>query len=292
MDTFVNSSWYFLRYCDAKNDKEIFSKDKANYWMPIDQYIGGKEHACMHLIYFRFYTKFLRDLGLIKFDEPCINLFNQGMLHKDGVVMSKSKGNVILPEEDSVNKSVIERLVLLMSPFTPHICEEMWSKLGNKDFISLAKWPKFNESKIDEAGEAEEESISLLLADITKVMDLAKLDKLSKITVFVSESWKYDFFSKLKKKLASTRNIGEIIPACIIKGHEKDVSSLVPKLLKNESRIPKVIISQKDELKNLLDNKSKIEDQFKCSVEIISADGSSEVKAKQAMPSKPAVLVE
>jgi len=104
-----------------------------------------------------------------------------------------------LHTKDSVNKSVIERLVLLMSPFTPHICEEMWSKLGNKDFISLAKWPKFNESKIDEAGEAEEESISLLLADITKVMDLAKLDKLSKITVFVSESWKYDFFSKLKK---------------------------------------------------------------------------------------------
>ena len=197
-----------------------------------------------------------------------------------------------LHTKEAINKSVMGKLVLLMSPFTPHICEEMWSKLGNKDFISLAKWPKFDESKIDEAGESEEESISLLLADITKVMDLAKLDKLSKITVFVSELWKYDFFNKLKKKLALTRNIGEIIPACIIKGHEKDVSSLVPKLLKNESRIPKIITSQKDELKNLVENKSKIEDQFKCTVEIIIGEDSSEVKAKQAIPGKPSLIVE
>ncbi len=95
MDTFVDSSWYFLRYCDSKNDKVIFDKKKVNYWLPIDMYIGGKEHATMHLIYFRFFTKFLRDLGLLGFDEPARFLFNQGMLHKDGVVMSKSKGNVV-----------------------------------------------------------------------------------------------------------------------------------------------------------------------------------------------------
>lgn len=102
MDTFVNSSWYFLRYCDPKNDKEIFEKKKVAYWLPIDQYIGGDEHACMHLIYFRFYTKFLRDIGMLNFGEPAINLFNQGMLHgADGAVMSKSRGNVVLPEEVS-----------------------------------------------------------------------------------------------------------------------------------------------------------------------------------------------
>ena len=99
MDTFVDSSWYFLRYCDAKNNNEIFNKNKVNYWMPIDMYIGGKEHATMHLIYFRFFTKFLRDMGLLKIDEPTLNLFNQGMLHKNGVVMSKSKGNVITQDE-------------------------------------------------------------------------------------------------------------------------------------------------------------------------------------------------
>ncbi len=100
MDTFVNSSWYFLRYCDSKNNKEIFDKKKAAYWMPIDQYIGGAEHACMHLIYFRFYTKFLRDLGLIAIDEPALKLFNQGMVHgTDGTVMAKSRGNVVNPLE-------------------------------------------------------------------------------------------------------------------------------------------------------------------------------------------------
>lgn len=98
MDTFVNSSWYFLRYCDSKNDKEIFDKNKVDYWCPIDQYIGGAEHACMHLIYFRFYTKFLRDIGMLNFDEPAKKLFHQGMLHgSDGEKMSKSRGNTIDP---------------------------------------------------------------------------------------------------------------------------------------------------------------------------------------------------
>lgn len=98
MDTFVNSSWYFFRYCDPKNYQQIFDPAKAAYWTPVDQYIGGAEHACMHLIYFRFYTKFLRDLGLVKLDEPAAALFNQGMVHgADGFVMSKSRGNVIDP---------------------------------------------------------------------------------------------------------------------------------------------------------------------------------------------------
>ena len=99
MDTFVDSAWYFLRYCDPKNDKAIFDKKKIKYWMPIDTYIGGKEHATMHLIYFRFYIKFLRDIGLLDFDEPTTHLFNQGMLHKGGFVMSKSRGNVITQEQ-------------------------------------------------------------------------------------------------------------------------------------------------------------------------------------------------
>lgn len=98
LDTFANSSWYFLRYCDSKNNSKIFDKKKVNYWCPIDIYIGGAEHACMHLIYFRFYTKFLRDLGLIKFSEPAKHLFHQGMIHgEDGNKMSKSLGNVVDP---------------------------------------------------------------------------------------------------------------------------------------------------------------------------------------------------
>lgn len=242
MDTFVNSSWYFLRYCDPHNDKEIFSKGRVKHWMPIDLYIGGAEHACMHLIYCRFYTMFLHDLGLIDFEEPAPRLFHQGMINgTDGEKMSKSKGNGVEPletiakygvdatrffllseaspdkgfnwsdsgiqgsvriinkiwkiaqevklgkdsDEISMNinktiknvseqienldyrKSTIELRVLfdailkngevskesfektlkLLSPFCPHIAEELWEKLGNKGFISTSEWPKCDEIK-------------------------------------------------------------------------------------------------------------------------------------------------
>jgi leucyl-tRNA synthetase len=98
MDTFVDSSWYFYRYTDAKNETAPFASEKANYWFPIDQYIGGVEHAILHLIYSRFWTKVMRDLGLIKNDEPAERLFTQGMVIKDGAKMSKSKGNVVSPD--------------------------------------------------------------------------------------------------------------------------------------------------------------------------------------------------
>ncbi|WP_035351120.1 leucine--tRNA ligase [Edaphobacter aggregans] len=99
MDTFVDSSWYFYRYTDAKNDRAPFARDKANYWFPIDQYIGGVEHAILHLIYSRFWTKVMRDLGMVKNDEPTERLFTQGMVIKDGAKMSKSKGNVVSPDD-------------------------------------------------------------------------------------------------------------------------------------------------------------------------------------------------
>ena len=97
MATFFDSSWYYLRYCDAHNNKEIFDMKKAAYWMPVDQYIGGIEHAILHLLYSRFFTKFLRDIGLLNIDEPFDRLLTQGMVLKDGEVMSKSKGNIVDP---------------------------------------------------------------------------------------------------------------------------------------------------------------------------------------------------
>jgi len=279
MDTFVNSSWYFLRYCDPKNKKAIFDKKKTDYWMPIDQYIGGKEHACMHLIYFRFYTKFLRDLGLLKIDEPTLNLFNQGMLHgEDGYVMSKSRGNIILPEqvskkygidtarlflvsmaapnkdvqwskkgiqgslrfvnkvmnyfnkikikksskklESKINKAIkeiskdiekfrynlgviklrnlfdvfeqeggaskknIESFLKLMSVFCPHIAEELWHKIGHKNFISLEKWPEFNEEKIDKKLEEQERAVEKLKDDIINIMKIVGKKK-PKVYIYV-----------------------------------------------------------------------------------------------------------
>ncbi len=130
IDTFFDSSWYFLRYCDNKNKRQVFDKKKVGYWMPVDQYIGGAEHACMHLIYSRFFTKALRDLGFVKFDEPFKKLFNQGMLHgQDGFVMSKSRGNVILPEEVSRKYGIDTARLFLVSVASPDK-DTHWSEKG------------------------------------------------------------------------------------------------------------------------------------------------------------------
>jgi leucyl-tRNA synthetase len=99
MDTFVDSSWYFYRYCDSHNSAAPFDSKKIAYWFPIDQYIGGVEHAILHLIYSRFWTKVMRDLGLISNSEPVAHMFTQGMVIKDGAKMSKSKGNVVSADE-------------------------------------------------------------------------------------------------------------------------------------------------------------------------------------------------
>ncbi len=118
MDTFTCSSWYFLRYCDARNDRSPFYRDKVDYWMPVDQYIGGIEHAILHLLYSRFFTKVLRDLGMLGFDEPFTNLLTQGMVKKDGETMSKSKGNVVAPEEmiEKYGADTLRAYILFMAP--------------------------------------------------------------------------------------------------------------------------------------------------------------------------------
>jgi leucyl-tRNA synthetase len=281
MDTFVNSSWYFIRYCDNKNDKKIFDKKKANYWCPVDQYIGGAEHACMHLIYFRFYTKFLRDIGLLNFDEPAKRLFHQGMLHgEDGEKMSKSRGNTIDPidtikkygadslrlalmsfaspdsdtnwdekvlvgsykflkkiydkfceikiskksnpkiesklnksikeisnqienfkynlaiiklrdlfnliiSEDEVQKEILEKSLKLLSPFCPHISEELFEKIGGRNFICLDGWPKVEEKKIDDKFDKQEESVEKLVGDILNISRIIESRGETKTKVFV-----------------------------------------------------------------------------------------------------------
>jgi leucyl-tRNA synthetase len=99
MDTFVDSSWYFLRYTDADNDQEAWDPSITDRWMPVDQYIGGVEHAILHLLYARFFVKALNDMGLVGFREPFARLFTQGMVYRDGAKMSKSKGNVVDPRD-------------------------------------------------------------------------------------------------------------------------------------------------------------------------------------------------
>jgi leucyl-tRNA synthetase len=118
MDTFTCSSWYYLRYCDARNDSAPFARGKVDYWMPVDQYHGGIEHAILHLLYSRFFVKVLRDMGLLSFDEPFTNLLTQGMVKKDGETMSKSKGNVVAPEEmiAKYGADTLRAYILFMAP--------------------------------------------------------------------------------------------------------------------------------------------------------------------------------
>ena len=129
MDTFVDSSWYYLRYCDAHNQQAIFDPEKVRYWMPVDQYVGGVEHAVLHLLYARFITKVLHDLGLAEVEEPFARLFTQGMLVKDGAKMSKSKGNTVAPDPyyERYGADAIRLFELFIGPPTD---DAVWNDRG------------------------------------------------------------------------------------------------------------------------------------------------------------------
>lgn len=250
MPQWAGSSWYFLRYCDNHNDNELASKEALKKWAPVDMYVGGIEHAVLHLLYARFYTKFLHDIGVVDFDEPFKRLFNQGMITKDGAKMSKNKGNVVSPdetvdaygcdslrmyelfigppeldsewddngidgvyrylnkvwkfvdeykdkiidptpelerakhkmiyeitnrlealtlntvvsgfmeftnkliavakEEGGVDQSSLDTLAILLSPFAPHIAEEIWEVIGHSESVFRSTWPTYDESKLKE----------------------------------------------------------------------------------------------------------------------------------------------
>ncbi len=293
MDTFANSSWYFLRYTDPKNDKKIFDNKKANYWAPIDQYIGGPEHITAHLIYIRFYTKFLRDLGLLEFDEPALRYFTQGIVKgPDGEKMSKSKGNIIEPlnmiskygadslrfylmsssspdkdfdwnekemsgsfkflnrvydyfsgikfgktdkriesklnktlkivteyvegfkhnlaiielreffnyiSEKEIDKKTAEDFLSMLHIYCPFVTEELWNKIGKKGYISLGKWPTYDEKKIDEKMEREEEDIENLIGDLNNILRIIKEkgEKKTRASIYVLPAEKENYLSNI-----------------------------------------------------------------------------------------------
>ncbi len=129
MDTFMDSSWYFLRYASGDTAEKPFSKDEVNYWLPVDQYIGGIEHAILHLLYSRFFVKVLNDMGYLDFKEPFENLLCQGMVIKDGAKMSKSKGNVVDPE-DMIKKYGVDTLRLFILFAAPPEMDLEWAETG------------------------------------------------------------------------------------------------------------------------------------------------------------------
>ncbi len=156
MDTFTCSSWYYMRYTDPHNTELPFSPDRVNRWMPVDQYIGGIEHAILHLLYSRFFTKVLRDMGMLNFDEPFMNLLCQGMvLDENGEVMSKSKGNVISPEDmiAGYGADAVRAYILFMAPPDKELQWNEDGLAGMYKFLNRA-WRMVN----DLAGKAGEET--------------------------------------------------------------------------------------------------------------------------------------
>jgi leucyl-tRNA synthetase len=390
MGGFMDSSWYFLRFCSPQEKNNAFKPESVGYWMPVDQYVGGIEHAVGHLIYARFFTKALRDLGFLKFDEPFSALFNQGIVYKDGKKMSKSFGNTVIPEEISsrcgidtarlfllflaspekqvewtdegiegmsrfvrkvialaenakqndtnaskklehyTNKAIIdvtddienfrfnlaiiklmsfanylekendkdsyEALLKLLSPFAPHITEELWHQIGNKTFISVENWPKANEKKIDDSFDIEEKLLDNIISDVREVMNLAKIAKPKKVIFIIADDWKSDFLKAVKLELEKTRNPGEIMKKIManaaLKKYGGDISKLVPKLVTDPGRIPMVLFGQKEELKIFSDAKSNLESEIGCKIEIVAEKDAKHPKSKQAMPGKPAIVVE
>jgi leucyl-tRNA synthetase len=390
MGGFMDSSWYFLRYCDSKSKDLPFDPAKVKYWMPVDQYIGGAEHAVMHLLYARFFIKALKDMGMVDFDEPFAKLFNQGILYKDGAKMSKSKGNVIyqtdisdrygidtarlflmfiaapdklmewsdqgvegayrflnkvialmdkerenkidrltssrlnrtirevtenidnfqynkaiisimdltnnLSELEKVPAEAIKTLALILSPFTPHLSEEMWEMLGEKPFISLQRWPKADEKSIDDNLEAAQAAIALLPADISKVMELAKLSQPRKIKLIISPNWKYDFYRKLKVDIEVTRDMRALMTKYTadkaFSQYAADISRIIPSVLKDQSKLPSVITSQADEHKLLEEARPKLSERFGADIILELAEKSTEQKAKNGIPGKPAIVIE
>jgi leucyl-tRNA synthetase len=165
---FMDSSWYFLRYCDNKNSSRPFDSKKVEYWMPVDQYIGGIEHAVGHLIYARFFVKFLKDIGMLKFDEPFTKLFNQGIVYKDGNKMSKSHGNVVFQTEISEKYGIDTARLFLMFVSSPDKQME-WSNEGIEgSFRIINKLIRLKEKISKETSPLQENKINSTIKKVSE----------------------------------------------------------------------------------------------------------------------------
>ena len=180
MDTFVDSSWYFLRFLDPKNSEEPFKSELINDWLPVDQYIGGVEHAILHLLYSRFFVKALRDLKMIDVDEPFNNLFSQGMINFEGAKMSKSKGNIVDPEGyfKSHGADALRLYILFMAPPSDGVDWNDGGIEGTKRFLNKL-WEnlaqiiemKVDENNIDDSGTEIERQLNQSIESITNHLE-------------------------------------------------------------------------------------------------------------------------
>jgi len=184
---------------------------------------------------------------------------------------------------------ISEKWIKMLTPLVPHLSEELWN-INNKNLISLQRWPEHNEKLIDVKAEFSEDIVDNVMKDIVNLLKLTKI-KPKEITLFISPKWKFAFIKKLKKEMESTRNVGELIKKLLDKPHGKEISKAVPMFVKNPSKLPQEVLSQKEEKDSLENNKKLLEKEFNCKIEILEAEKSKEQKAQQALPSKPAILI-
>ena len=189
MDTFVDSSWYFLRYIDPKNTEEPFSKEMVNKWMPIDQYIGGVEHAIMHLLYSRFFVKAFKSMGMLDFDEPFKNLLTQGMVLMDGSKMSKSKGNTVSPIE-IINKYGADTARLFVLFAAPPERDLDWSEQGVEGCFRFLNRVYRLVDELAEVAKSNAEVKTVTKED--KAMRLVIHSTLKKVTTDLSEKFGFN----------------------------------------------------------------------------------------------------
>ena len=189
MDTFVDSSWYFLRYIDPKNTEEPFSKQLVNKWMPVDQYIGGVEHAIMHLLYARFFVKAFKSMGMLDFNEPFKNLLTQGMVLMDGSKMSKSKGNTVSPIE-IINKYGADTARLFVLFAAPPERDLDWSEQGVEGCFRFINRVYRLVDELSEIAKSSEEVKAVTKED--KAMRLVIHSTLKKVTADLSEKFGFN----------------------------------------------------------------------------------------------------
>ncbi|MEM3074400.1 MAG: leucine--tRNA ligase [Candidatus Pacearchaeota archaeon] len=331
MDTFMDSSWYYLRYCDNKNKKEPFSKIKINYWMPVDVYIGGAEHATLHLIYARFFTKAIRDLGYINFDEPFLKLINQGMVHGfDGSVMAKSRGNIVDPIK-IINEVGADSLRLYLISNSSPENDFTWNENGVKGSFKFIKQINeyFNQVKIVKKSDKNLENklnktIDLVTKDIENFNYNLAIIKIKQLFhAFKKENTKeiLEKFLKilnpfcphiteeLNEKLGNKKPIylsdwpiSEKIDESLLKAEKElektieDITHIINLIKVRENKEPSKIYIYviPNEVKNY--NEEQIKNRFNKEVKIYSVNDKNKYdplnKSTKAMPGKPAIYLE
>lgn len=432
MDTFVDSSWYFLRFCDPHEINLPYKTKVVNYWMNVDQYIGGIEHAILHLLYARFFTKVARDLGLHSIDEPFQRLLTQGMINKNhpycpqcetfamknemddkvckrcgtkyilkSVKMSKSLGNTVDPiglmdkygadaarffilfgaspksglewsdegvdfafkyvrnifsmlsdEPQNLNKKETirdtlilyylhktikrvseslgsidirdainqliqfssefskyknegisqevfdecrEKFTILLHPFIPHVTEEIWETLNKNTFLSISKWPAFDDKYLTVENDYKWNLLNNTIDSINHILVIIKLEQPDEINLIIADQWKYNFLSQLLSLADKTKDQKEIIKELMFKEENREkgkfISQTVIKVLKNLGKYSIPPINMQEEYSFFTKIQSILENKYQCDINIIKEDQSTNKKALQALPGRPAIII-